>query len=201
MKFALDLGNVLAHIDFTHFIEKGIEFKCFKNEKEGFHFINYCTPLMDVGSLSIIDALKFNYKLTEEKLAIMLDFWLRSVYANDDMFIFLEKLIIQGHKIAILSNLGVEHVAMVRNVFPDVINKCVQHFSCEVGVKKPSKLFFKTFLDENIDFKSATFIDDRNENLLTAKKFHFKTNQFRLDEWDSSEEAVIAFRESLQNAI
>jgi hypothetical protein len=83
--------------------------------------------------------------------------------------------------VALLSNIGVEHAVMMENTlkhggfFPDAI----KHFSCDVGARKPSMIYYQSFLWQYPEFKGCLYVDDLQENLDSGAKFGFRP--FHLD--------------------
>ena len=60
-----------------------------------------------------------------------------------------------------------------------MLSESVKHYSCEVGARKPSKLYYHSFLQMHPEFKGAIYVDDNKENLEASKEFGFIT--IRLD--------------------
>ena len=80
-------------------------------------------------------------------------------------------------------------------MLPPVFNKCIQHFSCEVGARKPSKLFFQSFLMEEPHFHRSIFIDDIDENVEMAKKCGFRAVRFNINDFSDDALAAEKFRQ------
>jgi FMN phosphatase YigB (HAD superfamily) len=186
MKYiCLDIGNVLCHVDGHSFTENLSETFNITTQ-EAYRFLKRFQQLHDLGYTTMEDELKdkFGVKspITIEKLV---QAWNHSVTPEP---IILDKLnfLRSKHKlkVALLSNIGVEHAAMMENklhhngFFPNVI----KHFSCEVGARKPSTIFYQSFLLEYPEFKGSIYVDDLQENLDASKKYGFKTFRFSLEE-------------------
>jgi hypothetical protein len=87
-------------------------------------------------------------------------------------------------QVALLSNIGIEHAEMMEeklahgNFFPGAI----KHFSCFVGARKPSMVYYQSFLIQYPEFQGAIYVDDLMENLNASKQFGFKTFHLTLEE-------------------
>ena len=77
--------------------------------------------------------------------------------------------------------MGLEHAAYIRNNHPEVFAGRILHLSCEVGARKPTKLYFQSFLMQHPEFADSVFVDDREENLEMAKQMGFEPHQFSLE--------------------
>ena len=87
-------------------------------------------------------------------------------------------------KVALLSNIGVEHAQMMETklelggFFPGAI----KHFSCHVGARKPSMVYYQSFLLQHPEFFGCLYVDDVADNLNASKAFGFRTFQMTLQE-------------------
>src|SRR5208282_4959941 len=101
----------------------------------------------------------------------------------------ISELVEAGIRVALLSNIGKEHSQYFRKLMATAvdskgISRAIQFFSCEVGARKPSLLYYQTFLYMHPDFKeNCLYIDDLQENLDAAKKLGFKTVKFDLKDF------------------
>jgi hypothetical protein len=64
----------------------------------------------------------------------------------------------------------------------------IHHLSYEVGARKPSNIYFQSFLQDYPSWIGCVYVDDRKDNLLTGKKYGFRTIQFDLSTFSSSKE-------------
>jgi FMN phosphatase YigB (HAD superfamily) len=87
-----------------------------------------------------------------------------------------------GYEIALVSNIGHEHKARIED--SRTFEKCIKFFSCDVGARKPTMLYYKTFLDMHPEFLGALYVDDLAENLAMGEKFGLKPIEFALDRLD-----------------
>ena len=102
-----------------------------------------------------------------------------------------------GLQVALLSNIGVEHAQMMERklelggFFPGAI----KHFSCTVGARKPSMVYYQSFLLQNPQFKGCLYVDDMVDNLAASKAFGFRT--FHMSLQDDGVETKISEIESI----
>ena len=89
---------------------------------------------------------------------------------------------------ALLSNIGTEHAALMEHSLNvgTFFSGAIKHFSCFVGARKPTALFYQSFLLEHPEFYSCLYIDDLQENLDVGKRFGFQTYRFSLDPKDDA---------------
>ena len=72
------------------------------------------------------------------------------------MMDFLKELENQDVKIALLSNMGLEHATFIRESLPELFQGRLLHLSCEVGARKPTKLYYQSFLQDHDEFTCCT---------------------------------------------
>jgi len=191
MKYiALDIGNVICDVNLHKVIN------CYQNYFPDIaNFIELSAPAIDTGLTTFRQEIDNIHQR---------NFWVPSIgyeklwdtAITPKLFTDLQPEL-KEFNIALLSNIGTEHAAFIRKEFPKPYNQCIQHFSCEVGARKPSKLFFQSFLMQHPEFKNCTFVDDREENLKAAKEFGFNSVRFNLKDFDDE----IKAKESLKNII
>jgi len=191
MKYAcLDIGNVLCKVDFSPFLNH-LSRTLNITMDEAQYFLNRTQKLHDMGLTSVSDELRDHFKIKSPMIVEeLLKLWMKVVWRENDAFeALLEKHNVQ---VALLSNIGIEHAGMVeewqtpksiRPFFPESI----KHFSCHVGARKPSSLFYQSFLLEHPEFKGCLYVDDLQENLDTGIKFGFQPFRLSLEEDDISE--------------
>ena len=80
---------------------------------------------------------------------------------------------------------------MMENILSkELLDRCIKFFSCEVGARKPSYIYYKTFLDMYPEFKNCLYVDDNVDNIMTALKFGFKAKQFCLSEIKKNNDSI-----------
>lgn len=192
---AFDIGNVLCHFDINKFIFS-LQKYTGESERDAWFFLDYLQRMQDNGITTVAQGLEHRYKsLSVTDRAELVDIWNKTVTPNDMMMSFLDKLRGDGVKIALLSNMGPEHITYLRETCPQMFEGAVQHISCEVGARKPTKLFFQSFCldndefcifrDENgnrLDYSGCVYVDDIEENLRMGKKYGFKVYNLNLEE-------------------
>lgn len=94
----------------------------------------------------------------------------------------------------LLSNTDQIHIAFfkqkVGSIFYNKFENCFQkiYFSFEMGLRKPDLSIFKKVInDQNLLASEALFIDDRIENIESAKKIGIQTWHLIVDEQDVTE--------------
>jgi FMN phosphatase YigB (HAD superfamily) len=177
---AVDLGNVIFHVNIEKFTSVLGDY--FPEDLDPLFFINSLQAAQDVGLMTLRKALKLQYNIQNEKtIDSLIDVWNTTVYPNEMMLNFIENLKSEGIKIAILSNMGEEHAIYLRKICPELFKDAIEHFSYEVGARKPSKLYYQSFLIDHNEFTGSVYIDDKDENLQAGKKYTFKSFKFDLD--------------------
>lgn len=193
-----DIGNVLCQFDIMKFVIKLAEIAQI-SEHDAWFFLDHLQRMQDIGVTTVAHGLEYKYKLSKEDLAILIDAWNKTLTPNEMMLNFMDNLRVDGVKIALLSNMGPEHLAYLRTVCPQMFENTVQHISCEVGARKPQKLFFQSFCLDNddfvkynrtrnkfthldTDFSGCLYVDDMEENLKVGKRYGFKVYRFNLED-------------------
>jgi len=187
MHLAFDIGNVLCHVNFDDFLNELSRYKNI-NTSEAYAFLGRIQKLHDVGFSLLRDELIDHFNINSNAmLDNLIDKWNNSVTINEDVILLLENLIkTNDAKIAILSNIGLEHdVLMKKNIVERLMKvkkeNVIPFFSCDVGCRKPSYLYYHTFLSMYPQFKNCIYFDDRVENILAAKKFGIHSHLIDLD--------------------
>ena len=89
---------------------------------------------------------------------------------NPDMLHLARQLKEAGLKIAILSNMQVDMLRVMRAKFEWLSDFDVQMYSCEVGMVKPSdEIYLECARRLGIDPKQALFLDDKDKNIVGAE--------------------------------
>lgn len=180
VRVAFDIGNVLCQFDIMKFVNKLAEIAQITSYQAWF-FLDHLQKMQDIGVTSVAHGLEYKFKLNKEELKILVDAWNDTLSPNEMMLNFLDNLKSDGVKIALLSNMGPEHLSYLRSTCSQMFEQTMQHISCEVGARKPQKLFFQSFCLDNDDFNGCSYIDDIEDNLKMGKKYGFKTYNFDLD--------------------
>jgi len=195
-----DIGNVLCHLDFTPF-QKALSEQLDITVSQAEYFYNRTQKLHDLGLTNLSDELRDHFRISSKSLvdALMHD-WYSIITPEDKMFDFVKWCFDNNIKIFIVSNIGIEHANYMRNVFNQKLGakiiddpNFITFFSCDVGARKPSYLYFKTLLDLYPETNGALYIDDLVENLESGKKFGLKTfnlNLRNVDDIDSEIEKI-----------
>jgi len=193
MHVAFDIGNVLCTFDIHKFVkdlydEYYIDCKC------SYAFLESIQHIHDIGAVTMCTAFENKYfvryndtfsvmrngHLSNDEIYHVIKMWNKIIKPADIMLNLLDNLRSDGVKISLLSNMGKDHHMYLQEKYPELFNGTVQHISYQVGARKPSKLFYQSFLLDNEEFKGASYIDDIEENCKVAKKYSFKVYNFDL---------------------
>ncbi|MDP2696407.1 MAG: hypothetical protein Q8O87_04155 [bacterium] len=175
---AFDLGNVLIKVDFKKYITEWHRQKLYKRE-DVWHFLNSIQAGQDLGLTTMSDSLELRHGVSGKKLRLLHEAWRDSLIKNEQMFSFVEDLK-KEREVALLSNIGSEHALVVREKYGELFDRAHLHLSYEVGARKPTKLYFQSFLLQHSNFHGGVFVDDRDENLLMGRELGFKDYKFDL---------------------
>lgn len=179
---ALDIGNVLCHFDMNKFT-KELTVVTGITDHDSYFFLQHIQSSQDLNITTVAESLEYRFQLTGPQIDELVTVWNSTVEPADVMMNWLENLRSEGVKIALLSNMGPEHIGHLRQKHPKIFKDARQHISCEVGARKPSKLFFQSFLMDNDDFRGCLYIDDLEENLKSGKHYGFQVYNFKLNEF------------------
>lgn len=183
-RVAFDIGNVLCHVNMNGFFEYLVSKGIFNTVKEADEFISGIQYSQDLGLYNIRQGFyKFKLNLSKKDLDEIYTAWIGNVNTSEDMLNLLDEILSNGYEVALLSNIGFDHSSFLRKKCP-VFNKCIQHFSCEIGTRKPLKLFYQSFISEYNWSNDIYFFDDRIENIESANGL-FIGKQFDLNNFDS----------------
>lgn len=181
MHVVFDIGNVIAEVKLEHFTAKLKEY--ILPEHDPMFFLENLQAMQDVGLSTVQKALHAHHDIKDpETVQLLLKAWNDTVIPNDMMLNFMDNLRNEGVKIALLSNMGLEHASYLRKISPRMFKNVVEHMSYEVGARKPSKLYYQSFLMDHDEFTGAVYLDDKDENLVVGKKYSFKSFKFDLDQ-------------------
>lgn len=182
MKYiALDIGNVICYANLEPFVkEVSTTFNISMDEAS--RWLRGFQQIHDLGLTTMEQQLRKDFgcrsEPTIEKLS---QFWSNQIHASVDMVNFLTELHFDHDtKIALLSNIGVEHAAQMSWKLHPVMNFAIPHFSCEVGARKPTSLYYQSFLMQYPEFTGCLYLDDLHDNLKAASKLGFQSQHFEL---------------------
>lgn len=185
MKYiALDIGNVICDFDMNLILNDVSEtFNITAAEADrifkSFHAQH------DLGLTTMESQFRDRFGCQSEiVLKRLLKKWDNIIWANSFMLSMLEELLDNDFQIALLSNIGVEHAAIMPKLLAPIWDTAITHFSCEVGARKPTKLYYQSFLLQHPEFKGCLYVDDLQENLAMGRQMGFKSQHFALNSKD-----------------
>lgn len=208
-RIALDLGNVLFHVNLDLFQDEmsnlGIPPKRAKDFLEIIQFSN------DTGESNLELSLKTHFpNIPTYQLGVLKEAWYNVVTPCKETLRVLDELLAGGCEVALLSNIGMDHANYLSEKYDNVFSKCIKHFSCFVGARKPTKLYYQSFLYDNPKFGEfvnyfatddygclapislrGLFLDDRLDNVEAARKY-MDAKVFDIDNYSSETEAADA---------
>lgn len=191
----VDIGNVVCEVNFTSFLRK-LSKTLNIPLQETEYFLNRTQKLHDLGLTVIQDEIHDHFKIKSPVIIEeLVEDWNKTVYPNTTVIAFLHSLIkpslsIEPIKLAILSNMGSEHSELMVKMLSPIYDDAIKFFSCDVGARKPTYLYYKTFLDLYPEFKGCLYIDDRPENLKTGELFGFRPYKLELDKIKNNAELM-----------
>lgn len=191
----LDVGNVLVHVDFSIFT-KQLSRDLNITMEEAEYFMNRTHALHDMGLTKMADELRDHFKIKSpliiKDLLVSWDKVITPNFAIMDRLVDIQNL--HGLQIALLSNVGLEHAIQMEQMLGlgGIFEKSVKHLSCHVGARKPTKLYYQSFLLQHPEFQGCAYLDDLQENLNVGAEFGFRPFLFNLSE----EPAINHVRES-----
>jgi len=177
---ALDIGNVLCALRQETFNKTLSEIANIEKTKVN-EFLNEIWCIHDLGHTSIEKEVKSRFNIKSEILLSKINnAWKNTIIHNEIVIDFFKKLQIDYDiKVALLSNIGIEHIELVKNShlkgwYGNFYHDCIKYFSCDVGARKPTYLYYQTFLSMYPEFKGCMYIDDLHKNLEIGELFGFK---------------------------
>jgi len=181
----LDVGNILIISKFDGFLKKLSKTLNITTE-EANYFMNRTQKLHDLGYTNMSDELRDHFKIRSQSIIDELTEEWNNVIIPSDFIIDIVNNLSKKYevKIALLSNVGLEHSKIMQKVLDkgDFLKDTIKYFSCYVGARKPSLLYYHTFLQLNPEWVGAAYLDDLQENLDASKQFGFKTFRFSLED-------------------
>ena len=188
---ALDIGNVLCHVNFDNLL-KEISDTLNLTLEDSLYFINRNQKLNDLGLTNLKKELHDHTGIVSEvTISRIMTSWNETVYANPVVLGMFNKMIAENElQVALLSNIGHEHAHVMEHVLGvgGFFNHAIKHFSCDVGARKPTALYYQSFLMEHPEFEGCVYVDDVLENLTAGVRFGFQPYHFALDKMDVAQE-------------
>jgi FMN phosphatase YigB (HAD superfamily) len=227
MNFALDLGQVLVRFDFAKFIgpmakalsHYPISYDTLglkeESEKELYAYMKTIQGPSYLGYDTMEGLFKFGYyskPMQKENIKQELNkCWQDTVTPVKPILDYIYKLHKKGHRISILSNIGLDHKELLLKQVPE-LKEYHLHLSCDVGAMKPQKVYYQSFLMDRPDRFSLSYIptkpffffDDRQENIDGAVNTDYNLfigHKFDLSNYPTDEEAGIAFISKIEQII
>jgi FMN phosphatase YigB (HAD superfamily) len=187
MKVVLDIGNVLVNVSIDGFVKKISEL--IPEENDPLLFLETIQGMHDIGLLTMRQAFRDRYELSHSSkvsLEDLLLLWNQVVTRNDFMINFMKDLHFQGVRFGLVSNMGFEHHQYLQEICPEIFELSeIHHLSYQVGARKPSKLYFQSFLQDHPSWIGCVYLDDRMDNILAGKSYGFRTVPFNLEDFSS----------------
>lgn len=186
MKYcAFDIGNVLVYANFNDFLKKLSKTLNITME-EANYFMNRSQKLHDLGLTNMSDELRDHFKIRSPIIIDeLIQHWNEIIKPANFLLDRIDK-IEKDHKIkiALLSNIGLEHSVSVEKALESssFFKNTIKYFSCHVGARKPTLAYYHIFLKLHPEFWGCPYIDDLQENLDVGIKFGFKPFRFSLEE-------------------
>lgn len=203
MKYlALDVGNVLVNVNFKSFVDK-ISKQVNLPLEEAEYFMSRSHSLHDIGMTTMEHQLREHFSIKSPVIIKeLLESWNDVIHPNNQVIdAVLDLVNTHDVKTAIVSNVGLEHSIRMAKIldYGNLFEKSVRHLSCHVGARKPTKLYYQSFLSQYPEFTNCVYVDDLIENLNVAESFGFRTFHFALSEMYDYQ--IAAKLESLKNFV
>lgn len=189
----LDVGNVLCTVDdigFIDFVSYKLNISTFKARR----FLKRFQQLHDLGFTTMEDELMDQFDVKSPLiLKEIVKVWNDSVAPYEPMINVLNELRKTDNlKIALLSNIGVEHAALLADKLATggLYDTAIKHLSCFVGARKPQALYFQSFLIQHPQFAGALYVDDLQTNLDGGAMLGLKPHRLNLAEGSASQQIL-----------
>jgi len=192
---AFDLGNVIFDIDYKEFWQVIAELEVNTDDMD--HYLKLIERQEFCGIARMKDY--FEEFFSQDEAETLANVWNDVIKENDYMTSFLKELKEQEFNIAFVSNIGIDEVFYAREKYPHIFELAdVQHMSCEVGVAKPSLLYYQSFCIQNPKFANCVYVDDREENVQAGKRCDFKSVKFDLSNFVGKTPDLTEIRKALK---
>ena len=186
-----DIGNIIFYYDVNKLPElfsddpdeQEFIFKYFINAPEWKTYI-----LIDTGLLSIEDIIKIIKDRTDHlKDELIENFWhhyLDSGYISSDVLLLIKKLMKNGYKVYLLSNMNQAFYDKVEpsGLFEMVDGYVLSFLECAL---KPHTEIYKILIDRyNINPSESLYLDDLEDNNVTARMLGMEAETIKKDNFD-----------------
>ena len=179
----LDIGNVLLDCNFTKFFERMQEHNV--SQPRVWEFMERVQPHQDLGIVSLEREMKLHFDMHDVSAAM--DSWRDCLKRNEVSLGHLSSMLDAGVNVALLSNMGADHHALLSNLFEGLYERCIQFISCDVGARKPTRIYYQSFLTTHPDFRGCVYVDDRMENLGTGNRMGFNSQHLDTSKMDAAQ--------------
>jgi hypothetical protein len=201
----LDIGNVLCNMDFSPF-NSLLSPYIGLNGDEIEEVLKSMQPLHDLGLTTLYSFLKSKYDVVKYiDKRVLEDAWCKTLIPNKKIISIFDEFAEENYgniNFAITSNMGLEHTQLMKDTLLEskFLISCFEHFSCEVGARKPSKLYFSSFLNEfyrveRNRFKNMKFIylDDNMNNVKIGSGYFDKSYLFDIskENWEDQLQVIL----------
>jgi len=176
-----DIGRVLVNVDFTEFlwVYKSLSLDQLDDPMA---FLFDLHGQQDVGLTTIARAAKERFGIPQRSINDLVDAWNRALVPEPAMMALLDRLRQENWNVALLSNMGSEHAEHIRSHIPKLFSGCDLHLSYEVGARKPSKLYYQSFLMDHPEYKGCLYVDDLPQNLAIGRYYGFRGFKYNIEE-------------------
>lgn len=184
MKYiALDIGNVICYANLENFVRE-VSDTFNVPLAEASRWLRSFQQIHDLGQTTMDHQLRHHFGCKSEvTIERLIRHWSDLIQPSLPMLEMLDDLNANHDvQIALLSNIGIEHAAQMPAKLNPIFDYVIPHFSCEVGARKPTALYYQSFLMQYPQFKGCLYVDDLHENLNASKKFGFQTHHFSLED-------------------
>lgn len=180
MFIALDIGNVLMEVNIDPLCSALYDFEFVDSKAQALQKMDYLFPLMELGHHSFECLLRSGRcYLTDWQMNSLKETLDAVIQPRQEILDWLKKISTK-HDIALLSNIGYDNVRAFDCV--KEFDPLIKFYSCEWGLRKPSRAYYRTFTSIYPHFKGAVYVDDRIENVTAAKEEGFVSKHFCLDD-------------------
>lgn len=190
MKAILDIGNVLVNLNLPSFINKLNQIM--PENHDPMLFLELTQGVHEIGMITMSQAFRDKYELSHSSIISvneLLELWNSVVIRNQFMINIMKDLKFQGVRFGLVSNIGYEHHQYLLKICPEIFELSeIHHMSYQVGARKPSNIYYQSFLQDYPSWIGCVYVDDRIDNLLTGKKYGFRTVHFDLSKFASMKE-------------
>ena len=175
--FLFDIGNVLIHVNFDHFLNLIGKTPAENSEL----FLGEIKNQFETGKIppeefiaSGRDLLNFDGADSD-----FIQAWNGHMTENAPMWELVEKLAAQNHRLILFSNTNSIHAEYFLNQYPGFRHFTHHHFSHEVGSLKPADPFYETAIRSyELIPEETIYIDDLPENIETGINHGFQCWQY-----------------------